>query len=663
MKLLIHSILFFTLCSCATAEKKVATQAPTSFKQMLLKAKSKVKTDPNQAIQIINQTLSEYPENDLSDDALFLLGQLLERRGNVEGALKSYNRILDSKYSSPLDGKTVLKLYELYHKRKETVKALKVLNFVDRAELIDSESRLEIEKRRGPLLLEDGNYIKYLESASMMLRLSNDNDYRKRLFNKALAVMKIKVLGTDNAAVLKNETLKIFHPQAALHLAEFYFEKEDRQQALAVLEENTNLLVDPFYENQKIELIERAKAFESANINVIGVLLPLSGRYKSVGDKILKGLQFSLNLWQKKNSELPPIKLSILDTQAKPELLELAFDEMIKKDRPVAFIGGLVGRTAETLIAKAEEFKIPALILSQKEGVVDGYKYSFQISLPLSEYTNFLSKLAIEDLKFKKASVVHSEKLFSKMYAEAFIKSFTEMGGEVVDVIAYDLAEKKSIPTAIKKLAQLDSANGRELEYAEAYNEWKKKNEKSRTKKDISVEDLLTPKVESDLLFVSDGPKNGGLIASTLAYYDIEKLPLLGPHLWNDTTFLSRGQRFAEDSLFADSYYEPIILDSQCNKNFYSMYGQPLDTYNTKGVEAGLILHLLLENRDIKSRSDLQYTLSKITFFKHPCFPNGLVRDKNNFFAPLMPLTVKNKSIVVFDIKNYSKLKDESPEY
>ena len=663
MKFLIHFLLALSLASCTTVEKKVAVQAPSSFKQQLLNAKAKAQSNPDQAIQIINQTLSEYPENDLSDDALFLLGQLLERKGNVEGALKSYNRILDSKYASPLDGKAILKLYDLYQKRNDTGKALRVLNFVDRAELVDSDSRLEIEKKRGPLLLETEDYIKYLESSATSLKLSTDNSYKKTVFNKALAVMKIKILGTDNSLILKNETLKPFHPQAALHLAEYYFEKEERDKALAVLEENSNILLDPFYENQKIELIERAKAFESANVNVIGVLLPLSGRYKSVGDKILKGLQFSLNIWKQKNSDLPPIRLSILDTQAKPELLELAFDEMIKKDRPVAFIGGLVGRTAEALIAKAEEFKTPALILSQKEGVAEGYKYSFQISLPLPEYTNFISKLAIEELKFKKASVVHSEKLFSKMYAEAFIKSFTDMGGEVVEVIAYDMAEKKSIPNAIKKLAHLDSANGREAEYATAYNEWKKKNNNSRTKKDISIEDLLTPKVESDLLFISDGPKNGGLIASTLAYYDIDDLPLLGPHLWNDTSFLTRGQRFVEDSLFADSYYEPIILDSQCNKNFYNMYGQSLDTYNTKGIEAGLILHLLLENRDIKSRSDLLYTLSKITFFKHPCFPNGLVREKSNFFAPLTPLTVKNKSIVIFDLKKYSKLKDESPEY
>lgn len=664
MRITIKLLIFFTLASCTTVKKKEAIKAPASFKQQLLDAKSRAKTNPNQAIVMINQTLSDYPENDLSDDALFLLGQLLERKGDIDSALKSYNRILDSKYASPLDAMSILKLYDLYKKRNQASKALKALNYVDRLELVDKSLRLKIEEKRAPLLLESEDYFKFLESAAVSLKLSTDNQFKKSLFNKAIAVMKIKVLGTDNASVLKNDSLKVFHPQAALHLAEYYFEKEKPDRALMVLQENANLLLNPFYENQKIELIERAKAFEAANVNVIGVLLPLSGRFKSVGNKILQGLQFSLNIWKQTNSSLPPIRLSILDTQAKPELLDLAFDEMIKKDRPVAFIGGLVGRTAETLIAKAEEFKTPALILSQKEGLVENYKYSFQISLPLPEYTDFISKLAIEDLKFKKASLLHSEKLFSKMYAEAFIKSFTDMGGEIVDVIAYDLEEKKSIPNAIKKLAQIDSAEGRELEYAEAYNEWKNKktNSNARTKKDLTVEELLPPKIDSDLLFISDGPKNGGLIASTLAYYDIDELPLFGPHLWNDSSFLSRGQRFVEDSIFADSYYEPLIFDSECNQNFYKLYGESLDTYSTKGIEAGLILHLLLENQNIKSRSDLLITLSKTSFLKHSCFPNGLVRENNNFFAPLMPLTVKKKSIMIFDVQNYVKLKDKSPE-
>ena len=352
-----------------------------------------------------------------------------------------------------------------------------------------------------------------------------------------------------------------------------------------------------------------------------------------------------------------------LDTKAKPEQLDLAFDEMIKKDRPVVFVGGLVGKTAETLVKKSEDFKVPAIILSQKEGLVKSSKYSFQSSQPLSEYTNYIAKLAIDTLNLKTASILHSEKEFSKTYAQTFSKSFEKYGGKIISVIPYDKNERGSIPLAVKTLAQLNTIENRADEYRKAYNNWKSSNTNRRTHNEPTIEDLLPPKVEAELLFISDGPKNGGLIASTLAYFDIENLPLFGPHLWNSSSFITRGQRFIENAVFAHSYFEPEILNSNCNSYYKQMYSKPLDVYNYKGLEAGTVLNSILNESNINSRSDMVYALSKTKIIADSCFPKGLVRMNHNYFSPVTPLTVKNKKIKVFDPATYTKIVEKNKKF
>ena len=667
MKFLIVLFIALSLTSCTSVEKKEAQVAPASFKQKLLSAKNVSKRSPDKAIFLLDDLLKNNAHNSLTDDALFLKANLYEKTDQNELAIKSYKKILNSKFTSTLDGQTVLRLYAIYKSMDQEGRALYSLDYIQRNELTDKSTLEKIEQLRSPLLLKRERYVYYLESIANQIRIAKSQSYRKQLYGSALSIMDIKVIGLTNKKILDDEDLKVFHPEAALNLSSYYFEGENPQKALDVLRENDELFQSTYYKNQKSELIQRARAFESANNRTIGVLLPLSGRYKDIGQKILQGLQFSLRIWSPEDNE-NQIKLAVLDTEAKPELLELAFDEMIKKDRPVVFVGGLVGKTAEALVKKSEEYKVPAIVLSQKENLVERSKYSFQNSQPMADYTDYIADLAIKDLNFKTASILHSEKEFSKSYAKAFAKSFEKLGGQIINVIPYDKNEKGSITQAIKTLAQLNSINDRKEEYDEAYKAWKESSKNRRNKDKPSISDLLPPKVDSELVFIADGPKNGGLIASTLAYFDIENLPLFGTHLWNNKDLITRGQRFIEEAIFANSYFEPEVLNSECNSNYSRANSKPIDVYSYKGLEAGAILNNIYNRTSISSRSDMVYALSKIQKVENICFPKGLVRVDHNYFAPVTPLTVKSKTILVFDPENYAKvtakkneIEDESP--
>ncbi len=640
-------ILIF-LSSCKTLElKQNALQAPESYKSKLMKAEKISIKNPNLAIFNLNQLLSTHPENSLSDDALFLLGHLLEKTEDLKSALKAYSRILDSKYLSPLDGRALIQKTNILSKLGNNNEALKALNYTKHHQLIDQQSLQKIKLIKAPLLIQNEKYFDYLHNAKDIILTTKDQALAQRIFRQAQDILKIKLTSEKSKKILNEPFLDIFHPQAALNLITYYFEKKSPQLAISNLKAYFHLLDQPLYKDQRDELIIRSRLYTPPNKDVIGVIIPLSGKYQSVGEQILKGLQYSLNIWDPMNKT--KFKLAILNSEGDPNQVPSAFDELIKNDKPIAIVGGLIGKTAQVLLQKSEKYKIPTLILSQKEGLAKSFQYGFQRSQSLEKYTDLISNIAIEKLNIKRVSVLHSKKSFSIRYAKTFSKNFIKKGGQIVQTIEYDLSEKRAIPNAIKSLVGLLTIKGREEEYHVALKSWQKSS-RSRGNASPKIEELLKPQVDFDALFIANGAKNSGLIASTLAYFDVENLTLLGTHLWNDNDLLERGQRFVENSIFASSYFAPHILRSKCGQEFLSKFQEPINSYIFKGIEVGVILNTIHSYFEITSRKTLLSALNKTSIITHKCLPQGLIREGYNFSSPLFPLTVKDKGITLMTL-------------
>lgn len=644
-------------CTTRVPAKKMAGNASANYKESILNAQKISKANPQKAILQLDQLLSSNPENNLSDDALFLLATLLEKTKQDEAALRAYSRILDSKYASPLDGKALLQKANLLISKSQSKKALETLNYIKKYKLQDQSSLVQIEKIRSQLLFKEGDYIDYLQSAQNLIQANTDLPLKRKTFKQAHDIIKIRLNPDDYKKILLKNSLSLFHPIAALSLSEYYIEDSEPERAVSILEKFNAILEQRPYKNKRDELLTRTQAYTTPNFDTIGIILPLSGKYQSIGQEVLKGLQFSLGAWSPNG-----FKLSVLDSEADADQTAHAVDQVIAKDRPVALIGGLVSKSAEALLEKAEEFRIPTLVLSQKEGLTKKSKYGFQNAQSMTAYNQLMAEMALE-LGFQKVGLMHSKHNFSKKYADSFISAFKEKGGEISSVIEYDMDERRGLPNAVKKLVHLDTSEGREEEYNAAVEKWKKSTKSRGATSLPGLEDLLPPQLDLDALFIADGAKNGGLVASTLAYYDVESLPLLGTHLWNDTDLLERGQRFIENALFASPYYEPSVLSSDCAHKYSNFFQETLTPYIHKGIEAGIIIRNTIVNNDVDSRSSLLSSLQSVQTITDFCLPKGLIHKDHNFYSPLIPLTVQNKSIVVYDPKTYVKPSDKSPKF
>lgn len=639
-----------------TVIKQAAAPAPASYKTELLKSQSISKQNPSLAIAKLNQLLSSNSENNLTDDALYLMGDLLFKSGNLKAAEKSFTRILESKYASPLDGKALLYKAQIASKT-DSASVLRTLKYIDYNQLQDKTSLEQAELIRAPIFLQNELYTKYLKSAATILKLTNNQNLAVETKRQAYDVLKIKLSGYQSKDILADPELTVFHPQAALNLAEYYFNDDQPEEGMMVLENNISILQEPGLKSKRDELIMRGQLFLTSNPNVIGAILPLTGKYQSVGHQILKGLQYSFDVWgQGKGIKF---KLAVLDSEGDPDQVALAFDELIKRDKPIAIIGGLVSKTAEVLLEKADKFKIPTLVLSQKEGLTSSSSYGFQTYQSIESYSAYVAAIAYKDAGFKKVAILESEQAFSKRYSQAFQKEFTKLGGEITTVVEYNLSERRALPNAVKTLVKLSPGGDRAEEYKNAVAKWRKSSRARGQGGVPDIEKVLDPLIDFDALFIADGAKNGGLIASTLAYFDVEGLPLIGTHLWNDNDLVERGQRFVERAIFADSYHKPELQASSCGQSFMQKFQEPISSYSFSGIKAATIINSSYKAFNIDSRRALHSALMRTSTLTDSCVPKGLIREGHNFTSSLTPLTVMNKTIVPLNADNILRKADK----
>ncbi len=642
--LLITVLVIFNGCQ-TTPVKKQATPAPPSFVSEFKAAKALLNKNSKIGLLKLNQLIDNNPENNYTDDALFLMGTTLEKQGRNAEAVTAYLRIIDSSFLSPLDGKAILRTANLFLKNKKETSALTVLNKVDEIELQDKKSLYQIEKLRAPLLFKNKLYKKYLQSSHNLASLTPSRSERTTTLNQVNDLMRIKFTEKHFKEIIKSPKYRLFKPLAILNLAEFYFEKEQPGRAQQLLNAQAINLNTKEYKEKALELLERAKIYESFDDKVIGVILPMSGRYQSVGKEMLKGIQISFGIWnQNRDSNF---RLSIMDSEASAERTKIAFDQIMKEDRPIAIIGGLISKTAEVIVSKSEDYKVPSFILSQKSGLTNSKRYAFQGANSIDFYTEVIASTAYKVMGIKKMAVLKSNEPFSSEYSDSFIKNYTKIGGEIIDTIEYDLSQKYALPSTIKALVQLDNTEGREEEFEVAMEKWKNSKKGRGAGSTPRLEDVLEPKIEFEGLFIADGAKTAGLIASTLAYFDVENIPLIGTHLWNSPDLVQRGQRFVEGAVFATSYYDQLVQDSLCGRTYSKVFNEPISSYSYKGLEAGQILRSAYINDGASSRRALMQSISGMSTFQG-CL-GEVQKHKQNFLKPLFLLSVKDKQISMFD--------------
>jgi ABC-type branched-subunit amino acid transport system substrate-binding protein len=124
--------------------------------------------------------------------------------------------------------------------------------------------------------------------------------------------------------------------------------------------------------------------------------------------------------------------------------------------------------------------------------------------------------------------------------------------------------------------------------------------------------------VNFDAIFIPDSAEKIALIAPQLAFYDIDRVLLLGTNLWHSDTLIHMARDYVQEAIMTDAFYaeDPNINIQEFITTFAERYGQTPGFIEALAYDAAMINFHTLSHPKIRSRKDLTDALQKVRNFE-----------------------------------------------
>ncbi|MBI4510543.1 MAG: penicillin-binding protein activator [Deltaproteobacteria bacterium] len=173
-----------------------------------------------------------------------------------------------------------------------------------------------------------------------------------------------------------------------------------------------------------------------ANPQLIGALLPLSGKRRRVGDAALRGLAVAAGTFgsEQKGDNLP---LVVVARDAAPGNGLVAAVDALDAERPIAVIGPIDKDTCEEAARRAEALALPLVTLDFADSSwVAGSPHVFVIALSVEARAKALAKHAFER-GARTFAILTPEIAYGTRASKAFRDEVSRLGGHVVAHVTY----------------------------------------------------------------------------------------------------------------------------------------------------------------------------------------------------------------------------------
>lgn len=526
----------------------------------------------------------EYADTSWADHATVALAQLLldEKQPKEAQALLETLLLEDPTSPAAEQARWVLALAQLA--QGDTASAAPTL---DRAV---EKMQTAAEKKDAALKLADGleaqgqagEAARYLARA---IELSNDAAEREGLEGRLLHLVDSEVSFTDvrrlkeieaRPGTFLDELLTFKLARVHLHLRDYVSASEAAESYLASYPGGR-------FTAEASALAERLRARVVVEPKTVGVILPLSGTYKNYGQRALTAIKLGMGLKVDRDdykgerdlsASSPRVRLLVRDSKGDPTLAAQLVEELIEKDHVIAILGDILLNTSMPVALKAEEYGVPILSLSRKEGVAALGPWTFRIYFTPKKQAQALARLAMDELGMKRFGILYPRHSYGVELMNAFWDEVDARKGEVTAIESYGHDQTTFTEEAKRLVGRLHleargeyivcKAKARQID-----SDYQRKKALERCTDDVS------PIVDFDALLIPDSYRTVSYIVPALVAEDIlvtkdkyiikayrkttenlrvKPVQLLGPSMWNDPELGERLGRQVEGAVIVDGF-------------------------------------------------------------------------------------------------------------
>ena len=633
-------LILLTFSSCALIiksqsqksfpKKTMAKPAPSEWEQHWKEIQKQKSKDIK--LQKIENFIKAYKNKEVALEAYLLKSQTLLKQGKQDLACLNYYRVVNSPVHYTHSWKAYHAAANCDFKKENIKQALETLEKLIQNKQETSENKKASAKLQWSFLTnKTSSHLPSLtrwklNNLSHLYLFSSDNKEQQMWWSKAsilinsLPLHELLFYGEQNP-------LPPFEGYFLYKIGEYFLSYKNLKKAKKYFK-RVSLAKGPLYlktaATAKINLIH---SISQVNPYLIGVLVPLSGRRKALGKKILKGLYMGLEM--DKNS---PWQILVMDSKSHPDVVRAHLDSLFYKHHVIGLIGGLTNETAEVIAKKAEEFFTPAILFSQKKDLNLNRDFVFQNSVTAEQILKPLVEELRVKLKIKKAAILHSDDLYGKEYASLFADTFKNTGGEIIHYEIYKTGEV-DFKKHIKNLLHLN-IKGRTKEFEKLKEEFLKENPTlSERSRKLTPDNLLPAKKDFEVLFIPDSFYQLQKIKDHLQYFGVKNIYLSGTNLWKYDQTKSWTKDLPLVFVNLPKQSRAFLGKSHFHKQFVKIYLKPPGLFEQRAYNTALFLKKGLEKK-VRSRLALQKELQSIKSFQGAYYTISISKDRV-FLYPL----------------------------
>lgn len=429
--------------------------------------------------------------------------------------------------------------------------------------------------------------------------LNNISELKKNISNGKISsdLIENKLSIEDLETVAADNFFISLKPQILLKIGKYYQKNRQTDKAAEYFRSVTALFPQSSYSSQASVLLETIHSANDVDAKTIGAILPLSGKNASLGQHALNAIRMGLDLNKPDNK----FRLALFDSQSDPEHAAIGVEKLIKEDRAIALLGGFTAKEAASIASRAELFGTPYFGFSQKTGLTNIGDYVFRNSVTPEMQVDKIVQFAFEKLSAKKFAILFPNDSYGVEFSNIFWDHVLARGGEITAAQTYDPKETDfSIP--IQKLVGTYYIEARSEEYEERLRELKEAAANNAAKKPLSKkssrdhwseENILSPIVDFDVLFVPDSSRALGQILAFMNYNEIKDMSYLGTNIWNSPDLPKRTANHASGVYFVDALEaspnattEPAAFYTE----YFSLYNEAPTLVEIQTYEAAKII-------------------------------------------------------------------------
>ena len=632
-----------------------------------LEATARGQPKPKQ-VEIYLNFRKAYPATTAGEDALYRAGVLSFELGDYVNARKEFNELL---FENPLfpqaqDARFKLGLSALelksYRDAYQTLLPLR-----DR---LPSEQRAQLEDALRRAAEGARLYDQAMKMALQKAEQATTPEERTAALAHVGDLVDAQV-GADEVARVQAD-LSPSHPAWPLltfKLARVYQHTRDIPKLKATLQSLLSSAPGSPYTAEAQEMLARADRVGQVRGRTLGVLLPLTGKYKAFGEAVMRGIRLAL-----KGSD---VELVVKDTQGDGTRAATAVEELVFNDGAVAAVGPLFIEDSKRAALVAQDLGLPLLTLTRSEDVTDIGPFVFRNMLTYSAQTQALVDWATKVMGYKSFAALYPNTPYGVEMTNDFWDQVLAKGGAMRGAESYT-ADQTTFTAQAKKLVGRYYLEDRRDYFEEVQEATKDVKDSYRRRKTVEkLKSKLDPIVDFEALFIPDEWQRVGLVAPALAVEDIitntcdpreienlkkttgkkdiRTVTLLGGNGWNSPKngdgvpqLVERGGKFVLCSVFVDGFY--VDSSREATKRFVRLYGEAYKDstptlLDAVGYDSARMLRQLLDKQTASlDRASVRDGLAATRNFEGATGKTSF-NDRREAEKPLFFLTIDPKGI------------------